>query len=164
MKDRHGATSPLISRLACGAFALLVAAGWSDVVRADDLPDRCAVPLAWELTAPDPASFWRDDRTISILRRVDGERVAYRIVGDVVELNPTLFPALATAPGGGLADISEIVIDAREIILDMPIRLADGTLRLRADIVRFAGNGAVSLIDPPKAAEQAVEILSLIHI
>ncbi len=159
MTDRHGATSPLISRLACGALALL-AAGWSGVARSDDLPDRCAVPLSWELTAPDSAAFWRDDRNISILRRTDGERAAYRIVGDVVELNPILFPALATTPGGGLADVSEIVIDAREIILDMPIRLSDGALRLRADIVRFAGNGAVSLVDPPNAAEQAVEIIA----
>ena len=158
MTDRHGASSPLISRLACGALALLVAAGWSHAARSEDLPDRCAVPLSWELSAPDPVAFWRDDRAISILRRADGERFAYRIVGDVVELNPILFPALATAPGGGLADISEIVIDAREIILDMPIRLTDGTLRLRADTVRFAGNGVISLIDPPQAAEQAVEI------
>jgi hypothetical protein len=160
MTDRHGATLPLISRLACGALALLVAAGWTHAARSDDLPDRCAVPLSWDLTAPDSAAFWRDDRNISILRRADGERVAYRIVGDVVELNPILFPALATAPGGGLADVSEIVIDAREIILDMPIRLTDGALRLRADTVRFAGGGAISLIDPPKAAEQAVEIIA----
>lgn len=160
MTDRHGATLPLISRLACGALALLVAAGWTHAARSDDLPDRCAVPLSWDLTAPDSAAFWRDDRNISILRRVDGERVAYRIVGDVVELNPILFPALATAPGGGLTDVSEIVIDAREIILDMPIRLTDGALRLRADTVRFAGGGAISLIDPPKAAEQAVEIIA----
>ncbi len=160
MTDRHGATSPLVSRLACGALALLVAAAWSDAARPDDLPDRCAVPLSWELTAPDSAAFWRNDRNISILRRVDGERFAYRIVGDVVELNPTLFPALATAPGGSLVDVSEIVIDAREIIIDMPIRLTDGAVRLRADIVRFAGGGAISLIDPPRAAEQVVEIIS----
>lgn len=160
MTYHQGATSPLISRLVCGAIVLIAAAGWCHSARSDDLPDRCAVPLSWDLTAPDSAAFWRDDRNISILRRTDGERVAYRIVGDVVELNPALFPALATAPGGGLADVSEIVIDAREIILDMPIRLADGALRLRADIVRFAGNGSVSLIDPPDAAEQAVEIIA----
>lgn len=160
MTAHHGATSPLISRLACGALVVLAAAGWSDGARAADVPDRCAVPLSWELTAPDSASFWRNDRNISILRRADGERFAYRIVGDVVELNPTLFPALTTAPGGGLADVSEIVIDAREIIVDMPIRLTDGAVRLRADVVRFAGNGAISLIDPPNAAEQTVEIVA----
>ena len=71
MNYRHGATSPFISRLACVALALTAATAWSDAARSDDLPDRCAVPLSWDVAAPDSAAFWRDDRNISILRRIE---------------------------------------------------------------------------------------------
>lgn len=157
MTHRHAATSPLIPRLAFGAFALIAGSIWHGATLANEQPDRCMVPLAWDIAAPDPARFWSEDRRISILRREDGQRFAYRIVGDVVEVNSTLFPALATGPGEALDEISEIVIDAREIVLDMPIRLRDGALRLRADVVRFAGGGAVSLVDPPGAVEGAAD-------
>ena len=158
MTKTNGAISPLLTRLACCAFAGIAILLNAPAAPAAEQPDRCAVPLAWPAEALDPATFWDNDRQISILRREDGQRFAYRIVGDVVELNATLFPALATAPDGRLTDISEIAIDAREIILDMPLRLDDGVIRLRADVVRFAGGGSIALVDPPKEREQAVEI------
>lgn len=158
MTKNNGATSPLIMRLLCCALAGIAILPWPHQALAGDLPDRCAVPLSWQAEALDPASFWNQDRRVSILRREDGERFAYRIVGDVVELNPALFPALATAPDGRLTDISEIAIDAREIVVDMPLRLDNGVIKLQADLVRFAGGGSVALIDPPKEREQALEI------
>lgn len=162
MTKINGATSPFILRLlSCALAGLGMLAGGT---AGADQPDRCAVPIAWpsepSQAAFDPAAFWNDDRQISILRHEDGARFAYRIVGDVVELNPTLFPALATAPDGRLTDVSEIVIDAREIILDMPLRLQDGMVRLRADTVRFAGGGSIALIDPPQESEQGIDIVA----
>jgi hypothetical protein len=148
MNKTTGATSPIRMRLlSCCALAAFALAQASFGALAAELPDRCAVPLAWPEragkstgeSAIDPAEFWENDRQISILRREDGQRFAYRIVGDVVELNATLFPALATAPDGQLSDISELVIDAREIVIDMPLRLSDASISLRADTVRFAG-------------------------
>jgi hypothetical protein len=163
MTKTNGAKSPFILRLMLCAIAGTVSL--HGAAAAAEQADRCAMPLAWQTAALDaqafsPQAFWDQDRAVSILRREDGGRFAYRIVGDVVELNPTLFPALATAPDALLTDISEIAVDAREIILDMPLRLADGTVKLRADVVRFAGSGSISLIDPPKEREQAVEIIA----
>ncbi len=165
MTKTNGATSPFKMRLlCCCALAAIALAQVPSAGGAAETPDRCAVPLAWPADAAeaafDAAAFWDSDRQISILRREDGGRFAYRIVGDVVELNATLFPALATAPDGQLTDISEIAIDAREIVIDMPLRLSDGAIKLRADVVRFAGGGSIALIDPPKEREQGVEIIA----
>lgn len=169
MNKTTGATSPIRMRLlSCCALAAFALAQASFGALAAELPDRCAVPLAWPEragkstgeSAIDPAEFWENDRQISILRREDGQRFAYRIVGDVVELNATLFPALATAPDGQLSDISELVIDAREIVIDMPLRLSDASISLRADTVRFAGGGSIALVEPPKEREQGVEIIA----
>ena len=164
MSMTNGAPSPFKMRLlSCCVFAAIALLQAPTAHGAADLPDRCAVPLSWPTAADaklDPAAFWNNDREISILRREDDGRFAYRIVGDVVEINPTLFPALATAPDGQLTDVSEIVIDAREIILDMPLRLDDGVIKLRADVVRFAGGGSISLVVPPQQREQSVEIVA----
>ncbi len=164
MTKTNGAPSPFKMRLlSCCVLAAIAMLQAPAALAAADLPDRCAVPLTWPTAADagiDPAAFWNNDREISILRREDDGRFAYRIVGDVVEINPALFPALATAPDGELTDVSEIVIDAREIILDMPLRLDDGVIRLRADVVRFAGGGSISLVVPPQRREQSVEIVA----
>jgi hypothetical protein len=163
MTKSNGAISPFMTRLLCCSALFCIGIGALPVA-ADDIPDRCAVPIAWPAQlnddAFDPAAFWNDDRAVSILRREDGERFSYRIVGDVVELNEKLFPAFATAPDGALNDVSLITIDAREIIVDMPLRLRDGVIELRADTVRFAGGGSIALIDPPQERDQAVDIIT----
>jgi hypothetical protein len=124
------------------------------------LADRCAAPLIAVAEAPDPQAYWDNDRQISVYRRQDETGSVYRIVGDIVELTPDLFPLLATAPGESLNAISEISIDAREIVVAMPLRLADGSIRLYADTVRFTGAGSLSLAQQPKEREQAVEIIA----
>src|SRR5687767_4209494 len=63
------------------------------------LGDRCAAPLIAAAEAPDPQAFWDNDRHISVYRREGESGSVYRIVGDIVELTPDLFPLLATAPG-----------------------------------------------------------------
>ena len=115
----------------CTGIALAITFG-SLPAHAQDDADRCAAPLVLAGQAIDPQAFWNDDRAISVWRRQDGDRYAYRIVGDVVELTPRLFFALATVPGQPLRDISEINIDAREIVVAMPLRVASGSMRCHA--------------------------------
>src|SRR5690349_12180093 len=105
----HGRLVPpskLMRVMLCAGCALTV---WSaSPAIAQELADRCAAPLIAAAEAPDPQSFWDADRQISVYRRqVDG-RFVYRIVGDVVELTPGLFPMLSTAPGGSLRNVAEI--------------------------------------------------------
>ncbi|HEU4825901.1 MAG TPA: hypothetical protein VFS85_05440, partial [Dongiaceae bacterium] len=156
----HGNTAAsfrIMRVLGCIGMALSVAWGSASAAAQDEI-DRCAAPLAQASESIDPVSFWNDDREIFVWRRQDGDRYAYRIVGDIVELTPRLFSALATVPGQSLRDITEISIDAREIIVAMPIRLADGTIKLYADDVRFTGDGSLSLMEPPEQRDQMVEI------
>jgi hypothetical protein len=143
----------------CAGMALSIACA-SAPARAQDEVDRCAAPLTLEAETIDPAAFWNDDREVSVWRRQDGDRFAYSIVGDIVELTPKLFSALATGPGESLQGISQINIDAREIVVAMPIRLANGTIKLYGDTVRFTGDGSVSLVDTPTQRDQLVEIVA----
>ncbi|MGH6894252.1 MAG: hypothetical protein ACREEP_18555 [Dongiaceae bacterium] len=160
MNHGQGVASFHVMRvLWCVGFALALAWRIAPAV-AQEATDRCTAPPMVEAEALDPQAFWDDDREVFVWRRQDSKRYAYRIVGDIVELTPKLFSALVTEPGQSLGDVSEIEIDAREIVLAMPIRLKDGTIRLHADNVRFTGDGSISLIDPPTRPGQLVEIIA----
>src|SRR5687767_1417075 len=160
MNHGRGVPTFQVSRvLWCAGVALSLALG-STPARAQNLMDRCVAPLMAEAELVDPSFFWNEDREVMVWRRADGDRFAYRIAGDIVELTPQLFSAFATAPGQSLRDISEISIEARELIVAMPLRLTDGTIKLYADTVRFTGAGTITLTDPPAEREQAAEIIA----
>jgi hypothetical protein len=162
MAMNHGCrvpTSELTRVLFCAGLALSVAAGATSAAAQAPF-DRCAAPILAPSEPVDPVAFWNDDRAVLVWRQQVGERYAYHIAGDIVELTPRLFSALATAPGEALRDISAISIEAREIILAMPLRLTDGTIRLRADAVRFTGDATIALTDPPGQQDQVVEIIA----
>lgn len=161
MNRRPVAPPSLFMRvLWCAGLAAVAGCIGAAPVSAQELPDRCVAPLIAAADAPDPQAFWDNDRHISVYRRQDESRYVYRIVGDIVELTPDLFPLLATRPGQALNEVAEISVDAREIVVAMPLRLADGAIRLYADTVRFTGAGSLSLVDRPSAREQAVEIIA----
>jgi hypothetical protein len=160
MNHGHGVASFQVMRvLWCAGMALSIALGSGSALAQDPL-DRCMAPVMQEPELVDPSAFWSEDREVFVWRRQDGDRYAYRIAGDIVELTPSLFSALATEPGQALRDISEISIDAREIVVAMPIRLANGTIKLYGDTVRFTGAGTIALVDPPARQDQAGEIIA----
>jgi hypothetical protein len=160
MNHGQGVASFQVMRvLWCAGMALSVALCAAPALAQDGL-DRCVAPVTTEAEPVDPAAFWNDDRGVQVWRRQDGDRYAYHIASDIVELTPELFSALATAPGQSLGDVAEISIDAREIVVAMPLRLANGTVKLHGDTVRFTGDGAIVLIDPPTQQDQAVEIVA----
>ena len=160
MNHGQGVASFQVKRvLWCAGVALSIALGSAPAV-AQSLTDRCVAPILPDSELVDPSYFWSEDREVMVWRRADGDRFAYRIAGDIVELTPQLFSAFATAPGESLHGISEISIEAREIIVAMPLRLADGTIKLYADNVRFTGAGTITLVDPPVEREQAAEIIA----
>ena len=143
----------------CAGLALSIALAAPPAV-AQSLTDRCVAPILTDSEPVDPSYFWNEDREVMVWRRADGDRFAYRIAGDIVELTPQLFSAFATMPGQPLRDISEISIEAREIIVAMPLRLADGAIKLYADNVRFTGAGTITLADPPAGRDQGAEIIA----
>ncbi len=160
MNHGQGVAKFQVSRvLWCAGVALSIALATPPAV-AQSLTDRCVAPILTDSELVDPSYFWNEDREVMVWRRADGERFAYRIAGDIVELTPQLFSAFATAPGQPLRDISEISIEAREIIVAMPLRLADGTIKLYADNVRFTGAGTITLADPPAGRDQTAEIIA----
>lgn len=155
---RRVASHSFVRFLWCAGVALGVACGSAPAAASE--ADRCIASLLEPAAAPDPAAFWSADRLMLASRRAAGERFVYHIVGDIVELTPERFPLLATEPGRSLEDVAEISVDAREIILSMPIRLKDGTIRLHADRVSVTGGGSLSVTSPPAKEDQLVEIIA----
>jgi hypothetical protein len=107
-----------------------------------------------------PDELWKTDRRVDVFDSSGPTGKSYRVVGDVVELTPDLFPSLARASGQYLENISEISIDAREIIVAMPLRLASGKLRLSADKIKFGFRGIVSFAKNPGPGDQSFQILA----
>ena len=106
MNHDQGVASSQVKRvLWCAGVALSIALGAAPAV-AQSLTDRCVAPILADSELVDPSYFWDEDREVMVWRRADGDRFAYRIAGDIVELTPQLFSAFATAPGQSLRDIS----------------------------------------------------------
>lgn len=125
--------------------------------RAQDL-DRCIAPWSALPNAQPANEFWNSDRQVSVFRRETGGRYSYRIAGDIVELTPQLFPALDKPLNQAPTNIDTLRIDARELIVGMPIRIAEGSLYLAADKITFTGDGYLTIVDPPSATQQIIEI------
>src|SRR5512134_3641796 len=108
MNHGHGVASFQVKRvLWCAGTALSIALGLSIALNAapasaQAVLDRCIAPVMQDSELVDPSAFWSEDREVFVWRRQDGDRYAYRIAGDIVELTPSLFPALATDPGQAL--------------------------------------------------------------
>ena len=135
---------------------LLALSGLTTEAQADDLCRDDAVPSS---KAVDPSAFWESDRIVSVSRHAGDTGTVFRIVGDIVELNDRLFPSLKRTPGQSLTGIESITVEAREIIVAMPLLLSgDATLRLVGETVRFTFGGYVAFVDAPMKAGQALEI------
>ena len=83
----------------CAGVALSIALGTAPAV-AQSVTDRCVAPILTDSELVDPSYFWNEDREVMVWRRADGDRFAYRIAGDIVELTPKLFAAFATVATG----------------------------------------------------------------
>jgi len=122
--------------------------------------DVCKPPLFNPTGAADASSLWSNDRRVYVFKTESPNGLRYRIVGDIVDLSAKQFPSLARESGQYLEKVSEIVVDARQIIVAMPIRLAGGTVRLRGERVIFPFDGAISFVRTPSvpATKQLLEI------
>lgn len=84
-----------------------------------------------------------------------------RIVGEVVHLNAAEFPFLARSGAEPITDVRRFEVDAREIIIDMPLAFAAAEIDLRGRRVAFTGRGTIFLsAEPAPQRPQSVTIVS----
>ncbi|MGO6770345.1 hypothetical protein [Rhizobium johnstonii] len=119
----------------------------------------CTAPITAD-DHGDPAAAWDGDRRVFVFDTQGEQGRRVRVVGDIVELTPELFPSLFRADGQYLEDVDSITIDAREIVVAMPIRMAGGHLKLNAQRVTFKFDGLVSFVREPVTTDQSVEIMT----
>ena len=152
----HDCSSSLDDRPMQQSQAVALAA--APLVAGAQVPDKCMVPLSALPNAQPAREFWKLDRQVSIFRRETNGRSSYRIVGDIVELTPQYFPALDRPYNQAFTKIDNLWIEARELIVGMPIRVAEGSLLLAADKISFTGDGFLTIVDPPSTTTQTIEI------
>ncbi len=110
-----------------------------------------------------PAEIWEQDTTYTTTWKEDESgQDAILIVGDILHVNQEDFPFLFKKVSEPITGISKLVFDAREIVIEMPIRLADGFVSIFADRVSFYGNGAINFSRPPNVHDQGLEIITKI--
>jgi len=121
------------------------------------IPEEVCVAGLFEMpTSFDPQTAW--DRFDDFVVAREGTK--YRIVADLIHLEPKRFAFLERGNEDTLANASELVIDARKIIVDMNIILEDGALELHGKTVAFTSRGAVAIAGTPKNQNQRIEIIT----
>lgn len=145
---------------AASALAIGLHSGISDATADSFDYGNCSPPLRSEANQSDPEAAWNVDRRVFVSETVRADGRRFKIVGDIVELSPELFPSLYRQDGQYLEDVAEITVEAREIIVGMPIRLTSGAVSMTADRVTFKFDGLVSFVRPPATANQSLKILT----
>lgn len=102
--------------------------------------------------------LWDLDNRVWVLPASPNTGSASRIVGDRVILNATNWPSLARPDGGVLSGRNLLLIEARELIIDMPLRFADGGLVVSAQSVAFGPQGVVTFAPPLSDYAQQFQI------
>ena len=112
------------------------------------------------MQAPE-ADWWANSKTvISRTNSTVADLRSFYMLGDTVRLTPENFPHLAVDPSTALTKVEKIVIDAREVVINMPILLANGRIEIRADKVTFTPNGYFAFYGQPKQSGEGVFILA----
>lgn len=108
-----------------------------------------------------PEKEWeeKEDFMIFNLKDKNGQTVKY-ITGDVIELTPTYFQDMFVPVGSSIYPYSKIVIDARKLVINMPLRFDSKTnVELFAEEMIFDSNGIIVIASAPN--NQAVKKISL---
>ncbi|MEY9562243.1 hypothetical protein [Sinorhizobium fredii] len=151
-------TRKLLKTAAFSAVAVAFAA--SPYALAVDF-SACEAPAKIQTDNLDPVSLWNGDRRVFVFDKIgqNGGRMV-RVVGDIVELTPQLFPSLFREDGQYLEDVDSITIDAREIIVAMPIRMTSGHIRLQGQRITFKFHGLISFVQDPGSKGQSVQLFT----
>ena len=134
---------------------------WLAVLRRSLLGSMMAVPLlhggpagAAETCGPPPSLEVRDEWDMDdgvVVMPTDARKSAFRICGDTVNLTADSFPSIIRRPIDAAPGVTELVFDARRIVVAGQLSLRSGHIRFIADEVEFAPGCLITLVDPPPA-------------
>lgn len=143
---------------------LHASAGWMAIASADAHAQDLLTAYRTTLTPGAPRlqdgldDLWDLDLRAWVQQRSEGDSVTRRIVGDRVVLDATNWPALVRPDGGLLGGRTVILVEARELIIDMPLRFQDGGLLINARTVSFGPHGVISFAPTKSGLAQQLQI------
>lgn len=138
------------------AFALLLMAG---VVGYAQAVPVCNASLFDRPRIVDPSAWLRANAS-TYVEGSRSDRATVVIVGDVVVLDQATFPSLVVPWGGYHTGVGRLVVDAREIVLDMEIALQGGHIVLHAEVIRFGPRARLTLSGEPGDQDDGLELVA----
>lgn len=160
-----------------GTLALLVAEATlsssalfsSFPVNAQGTGPVCSASL---IDAADPVKIndrWAADLSFDVIKTQEADPSApgsghrlnrYFIVGDRLELTGSEFPSLLRKLEDPNTQVSSIVFEGREILVDMPLVFDTAHVELRAERIEFGPHGRISFGKEPRIGGDGVTILA----
>ena len=102
---------------------------------------------------------WESDTGYEVaVRDLGGGKLRIVVVGDVLVLNKARFASLLRSVDQAPANVSELVLDAREVRIAEPLALQSAFVRIYAHTVVFEGRGLIALTRAPSAGADGLEI------
>lgn len=103
---------------------------------------------------PSPASVWESDTSYIPAIKADaaGSSSAY-VVADKLDLTKDTFPSLFRTRRRPNDKVTHIVLDGRDVNIDMPIVFDTTTLVIYAHRLRFGPRGSIVFTNPPKETD-----------
>jgi hypothetical protein len=144
----------LIARFS--ASVLLLMAG---IVGYAQAPLVCNASLFDRPRIVDPTA-WLRDNVSTYVEGSRSNRAIVVIVGDVVVLDQATFPSLVVPRDAYHTGVERLVVDAREIVLDMEIALQGGHIVLHADVIRFGPRARLTLSGDPGDRDDGLELVA----
>ncbi len=111
------------------------------------------------VAAPDFDALWQADNLywVGSSQPTTG-KFDVVIVGDVIVLTPKTFPMLARTDNRPISNWSKVTIDARVIVVGMPLIFGSTKVELRAQKIIWKPEGRISLKAPPGDGGDGVQI------
>jgi hypothetical protein len=119
------------------------------------VPPACP-PLA--LSVP-PYQSWNDDTAYEIqVSNVSNGKLRVVITGDILSLDDQNFSSILRSASNAPANISELILDGREVRIKGPLSLQHGNVRIFAQRVSFEAGGRIVLTHPPENDKDGLDI------
>jgi len=106
-----------------------------------------------------PSKWYAEDNVYEVNKSQKENRREFSVVGDILVINKQTIPSLSRTLGSYITNVDSLEFVAREIVLDMPLRIESTQLSFIAEKVSFSSKG---LIDVAQDTDQAFSDISII--
>lgn len=123
-----------------------------------------AAPTLTCNVVPPPAvvgtKSWDDDDNYSLTSRTVNGSVSIRVTADIVRINDANFHSLVREIDKAVPNVSEVIVDARKIVIDGPLSFESSHLVFLGDEIDFGPSGRISLTSAPRGTNDGLRLIA----